>query len=281
MISGTKPRLLSILNTAAFLINASETFGFGPFSSHFSGYEFSPEQVEKWQTIVHPSLFSFVIWAVIFLMQAIFCYVCNVKGEEYSAHPLVVDGISYYYLLACLAQTLWSPAFGYEHMYLAAACMGGVLISLTIIAIKQNEARKNAMEGNPQIELAFGGKYYWLLQFTFELYLGWVMTTFLLSVNVIFIAEQASSSVQVVVAALSLLMLAAASLRYLYQEVPIYTIPSVTIWTTFWICFELHNPAALILDTFSSSEIKIICYESIGLFFVLTYCCVWKKLLSF
>lgn len=103
-------------------------------------------------------------------MQAIFCCVCNFWGEKYFAHPLVVEGVSYYYILACLAQTAWSTALAYEKMYLAAACMGGILMPLIIIAVKQHNVWKRAMERRR----IYRRKYYWLLQLPFELYLVWI-----------------------------------------------------------------------------------------------------------
>jgi benzodiazapine receptor len=273
----TKPRLLGIINTAAYLLNALETFGYGPFSSHFSADQNNATISNKYQTIITPFGFAFSIWGVIFLMQAIFCYVCLFWGEDYSGHPLVVNGVSYYFLLACLAQTAWSPAFTYEKMPLSAVFMGCILIPLIIIAVKQNDARAKAVEKNARLALFFRGKFYWLLQFPFELHLGWIMAAFALNINVVLVAEKASSTVQVVVAALSLVVLTISSLACLYKvKTPIYTIPCVAIWATFWIFVELHNPKELIVDTFSTSEINGFCYGAIGVFFTLTYACIHK-----
>ncbi len=214
-------------------------------------------------------------------MQAAFCYVCNFWGEEYSAHPLVVRGVSYYYLLACLSQTAWSPAFTYEKMPLSAVFMGCILIPLIIIAVKQNNIFQEAMKRNPRLFLLFRGKYYWLLQFPFELHLSWIMAAFALNVNVVLVAEKVSSTVQVVAGVISLGVLTMVSLLCLFKvKTPNYTIPSVAIWTTFWIYVGLHNPKALILDTFSSSEINGFCYGAIGVFFVLIYCCILKLFTS-
>mmetsp|Transcript_3239 Transcript_3239/g.5441 ORF Transcript_3239/g.5441 Transcript_3239/m.5441 type:complete len:280 (-) Transcript_3239:1442-2281(-) len=273
----SKARLLGIINTAAFLLNALETFGYGPFSSHYSADQNNATISNKYQTIITPFGFAFSIWGVIFLMQAVFCYVCMLWGEEYSGHPLVVDGVSYYYLLACLAQTAWSPAFTYEKMPLSAVFMGCILIPLIIIAVKQNDSQTKAMEKNPRLGLFFRGKFYWLLQFPFELHLGWIMAAFALNINVVLVADKASSTVQVVAAALSLGVLTVSSLSCLYKvKTPNFTIPSVAIWTTFWIYVELHNPKEMIVDTFSTNEINGFCYGAIGVFFVLIYGCIYK-----
>jgi tryptophan-rich sensory protein/branched-subunit amino acid transport protein AzlD len=276
----SKPRLLSIINTTAYLLNALETFGCGPFSSHFSADQNNATISDKYQTIITPFGFAFSIWGVIFLMQAIFCYVCNFGGEEYSAHPLVVSGVSYYYLLACLAQTAWSPAFAYEKMPLSAVVMGCILIPLIVIAVNQNNARKKAVERNPRLAMFFRGKYYWLLQFPFELHLGWIMAAFALNINVVLVANKASSTVQVVAAAISLGVLGCTSILCLLQvetTAPIYCIPSVISWASFFIYIELHNPKALIVDTFGSGEINGFRVAAISVFFLLIGLIAFKR----
>lgn len=298
-----KPRLLGLLNTAAYLLNALETFGCGPFSSRFSADQNNAAISNKYQTIITPYGIAFAIWGLIFVMQAVFCCVCIFgnnakageakkgdsdddkknkedgkffwKGDQYCAHPLVVEGVSYYYLLACLAQTAWSPAFAYEHMPLSALCMGCILLPLIIIAVKQHSAYKRAMQWHPKQLHFFRGKYYWLLQFPFELHLGWIIAAFALNLNVALVADKASRIIQLTAALIWLIILTIASISALFK-VQNYTIPSVSIWALFWIYVELHHPKELILNTFTSNDVNAFCYGSIGLVFVLSYCCVWK-----
>ena len=173
--------------------------------------------------------------------------------------------MSYYYLLACLAQTAWSPAFAYEKMPLAAVLMGCILIPLIVIAVKQNHARTKAIQ-NKQHDVEFcRGKYYWLLQFPFELHLGWIMAAFVLNVNLLLVSS--SGTAQVVAGAISLGLLGCAAILCLFKVGN--CIPSVIAWASFFIHFELHNPKALILDTFSSSEISVFRFAAISLCFVL------------
>jgi hypothetical protein len=277
----SKPRLLSIINTTAYLLNALETFGYGPFSSRFSADQNNATISDKYQTIITPFGFAFSIWGVIFLMQAIFCIICTFGREEYSAHPLVVDGVSYYFLLACLAQTAWSPAFAYEKMTLSAVLMGGILIPLIVIAVRQKNARQKEIQNKQHdVHLFFRGKYYWLLQFPFELHLGWIMAAFALNINVVLVANKASSAVQVVVAAISLGVLGCTSILCLFKvesTAPIYCIPSVISWASFFIFIELHNPTALIVDTFSSNEINGFRVAAVCLFFVLIGLIAFKR----
>ncbi len=205
-------------------------------------------------------------------MQAIFCVVCLI-GDEYRAHPLTVDGVSYFYIMVCLAQTLWSPAFAYEQMPLAATFMGFILIPLIIIVVKQHRLRNNSSN---EVTMENGKKFYWLLQFPFELHLGWIMAAFVLNVNIVLVSIQSSNTVQVIAAAVSLGVLACASILCLFKERPLYTIPAVIAWASFFIYIGLNNPKASIVDSFSSSEINGFRYASIILFAILTVLIAFK-----
>ena len=61
MSSSTNPRILSIANTFAYLLNALETFGAGPFSARFSdtGGEDNATISQKYQTIITPNGIAF------------------------------------------------------------------------------------------------------------------------------------------------------------------------------------------------------------------------------
>ena len=268
----SKPLVLAILNLAAYLLNSLETFGYGPFSSRFSADQNNATISDKYQTIITPFGAAFSIWGLIFLMQAIFCVVC-LLSDEYRLHPLVVDGVAYWYIIVCLAQTAWSPAFAYEKMPLAATFMGCILLPLIIIVVKQHRMRNNSS----RTTMENGKKFYWLLQFPFELHLGWIMAAFVLNVNIVLVSLQSSNTVQVIAAAVSLGVLACASILCLFKaQRPLYTIPAVIAWASFFIYIGLNNPKASIVDSFSSSEMNGFRYASIILFVILIVLIAFK-----
>lgn len=206
-------------------------------------------------------------------MQAIFCVVC-LLGDEYRTHPLAVDGVAYWYIIVCLAQTAWSPAFAYEKMPLASTFMGCILIPLIIIVVKQHRLRNNS---SSRVTVENGKKFSWLLQFPFELHLGWIMAAFVLNVNIVLVSLQSSNTVQVIAAAVSLGVLACASILCLFKaQMPLYTIPAVIAWASFFIYLGLNNPKATIVDSFSSSEINGFRYASIILFVILIVLIAFK-----
>eukprot|EP00986_Skeletonema_menzelii_P013423 scaffold7781_cov156-Skeletonema_menzelii.AAC.1 len=100
------------------------------------------------------------------------------------------------------------------------------------------------------------------------------MAAFALNINVVLVADKASSTVQVVAAALSLGALGGTAILCLFKDRtdPLYCIPSVVSWASFFMYVELHNPKEMIVDTFSTSEISafrvtaiILCFVLIGL----------------
>jgi uncharacterized membrane protein len=121
-----------------------------------------------------------------------------------------------------------------------------------------------------------GKKFYWLLQFPFELHLGWIMAAFVLNVNIVLISIQSSNTVQVIAAAVSLGVLACASILSIQGQMPLFTIPAVIAWASFFIYIGLNNPKASIVDSFSSSEINGFRYASIILFAILIVLIAFK-----
>ena len=123
------PRSLSIINLVAYALNALETSGVGPFSSQFTQDQDNASISQKYQTIITPHGIAFSIWGIIFLAEAIFVGV-TLFSKENRENTLVVNGVSFWFVLVCLAQTAWSPAFAYEKIPLAAFLIGCILVNI-------------------------------------------------------------------------------------------------------------------------------------------------------
>ena len=239
--------ILSIANALAFALNCLETFGFGPFSSSFSSDQDNGSISQKYQTIITPSGIAFSIWGIIFLAQAVFV-VLNLFSEQYRSHPLVVEGVSWWYVVVCIAQTAWSPAFAYEKIPLAAFFMGCILLGLVAIAFGQYKVVTNLIERQSGLKRSD----FWLLQFPFEIHLGWIVAAFVLNLNIVVVASGASAGTQCVVAGVFLAVLAVLSGVCLFLlKRPNYTVPWVVVWAAvrviycyvllFWISFDAAN----------------------------------------
>ena len=167
--------------------------------------------------------------------QAI-CVLLTLVSRRHMTNPLIVTGVSFWYVLVCLAQIAWSPAFVYEKIYLSAVFMGCILLPLAMIASGQYhvvtkslvlETNANGETGN----LIWSD--YWPFQFPFELHLGWIIPAFAVNLNACVVAYDGSTSTQVFVAAVLLLVLAIVSFScLLVVKRPQFTIPAVAAWAT-------------------------------------------------
>lgn len=241
------PRSLSFLNLLAYTLNALETFGLGPFSSQFTQDQDNASISQKYQTIITPHGIAFSIWGVIFLAEAIFVGV-TLMSKEKRENTLVVDGVSFWFVLVCIAQTAWSPAFAYEKIPLAAFLMGCILTPLAVIVVRQYQIRTEQIERNKTVVRSD----YWLLQFPFDIHLGWICAAFVLNLNIVAVDLGSSAKSQVVCAAISLAALGMVALACLGLKRPHFTLPWVAVWATvswkahfvevdmYWFRFKSH-----------------------------------------
>ena len=226
-MAASKPRLLSIANAVAYGFNASVTFGW-PFVSGKTNADLS----KSYRTLITPNAAAFSIWGLIFLAQAIFV-ISTLASKRLMTHPLVVDGVGFKYVFICLAQALWTPAFGHEMMGLSAALLGCILLGLLAIIKLQYSLVSKIMERETSGNSALlTWKTFWLLHTPFEVHAGWVVAAFALGINVLVVSLGGSAQMQVIVAALSLVALATASVVWLALERPLFTLPLVAAWAT-------------------------------------------------
>jgi hypothetical protein len=139
---------------------------------------------------------------------------------------------------ACLAQFAWSPAFAYEKLPLSLFCMGCIFVPLLMIALRQYKVTtKHLSESNAE---SWKRSDYWLLQFPFEIHLAWISAALVVGAG-------ASAKTQVVVAAVSLVILASAALScLLVVKRPQFTVPWVVAWAT---VSEIRKINQIAIDT--------------------------------
>jgi hypothetical protein len=198
----------------------------------------------KYQSIITPAGAAFSIWGVIFIAQAIFVFNQMLKNSR--QNPLVQEGVAYWYFVACLFQSAWTFAFGYEFIWLSSIFMFGILASLLTIVYRQTRFSW----GDTRI------KDFWLFKFPFSIHAGWICAAFAVNVNVSIVAAGRSSDTQISFAYASMVyavLVAIASLLYLSP--PDFTIPCVLAWASMWITVELKAPSNMITATFTNDEI--------------------------
>lgn len=227
------------LNIIGYAVNTLITFG---ASKIFS----IPDQAElslKYQTIITPDGFTFAIWAIIFISEGIFAFLQMLPA--FRSSQIIQEGVGYWFFVACLAQSGWVIAFGYEILILALALMGLILLSLfKIISLQSNILRS-------------GLKEFWGFRFPFEIHCGWIFAAFALNVNVVVVSISDNEKVQASIGALSLLsfIVITVCIAYSLKGGPNYTIPAVFSWASFGIFRELLDPVPQ-LEMFSDQVIR-------------------------
>lgn len=232
---------LNYLNLVGFIINCLVTF----FASTVFGFPSNGDLSDKYQTIVTPSGFTFSIWGIIFAFQGVFSVIQMLSA--YRDNILVQEGVQYWYFIACMFQSAWTFAFGYEVIWLSTTMMGGILISLAILVRLQSK-----IESEPSLRI----KDFWLLKFPFSIHCGWIAAAFAVNVNVLVLDAGTQARGQEIWAFNSLLyavLVAVCALVYL--KPPDFTIPSVLVWATFGIFSELRKPKDAIVNTFTEAVI--------------------------
>ena len=108
--------------------------------------------------------------------------------------------------------------------------MGCILLALVEIFARQYNIATKVLE---RTKTAHTWKDYVLLQFPFELHLGWIAAASALNLNVLVVALDGNAETQLVAAGLSLAALVAVSLACLFSlKRTQYVIPLVSVWAT-------------------------------------------------
>lgn len=124
---------VNYLNLFGFIINVLVTF----FATPILNIPDNGTLSAKYQTIITPAGFIFAIWGVIFLSQLIFTIVQMLP--KYNSIEIVQEGVKSLYFYACIAQSAWTIAFGYEVIWLSVICMFLILASLYGIVVQQTK----------------------------------------------------------------------------------------------------------------------------------------------
>jgi benzodiazapine receptor len=234
---------VNYLNLFGFIINVLVTF----FATPILNIPDNGTLSAKYQTIITPAGFIFAIWGVIFLSQLIFTIVQMLP--KYNSIEIVQEGVKSLYFYACIAQSAWTIAFGYEVIWLSVICMFLILASLYGIVVQQTKYDVGIQD-------------FWLFKFPFQIHCAWIFAAFVLNVNLTFVAWGAGSNLQYWNAIISLIILSCLTIYILIKLERFYTIPIVFVWTTFGIAKELNNPNELIINTFSDAQIEVIQFLS-------------------
>lgn len=253
-------------NVLFFILNCVITFGIGNFG--WFGASTNGDLSDKYQTLITPAGSAFSIWGVIFIFQGIF--VAYQLLPSIRSKPMVQDGVSYWYMLACLFQCAWTPAFGFE--YITAALVFIVLIWLSLVGLVYSQY--NVTNGdNTLLE-------FWLLRFPFAIHCGWLTAASVLNVNVLAVRLELSAEIQLAMGIVSLAYLHAVSVWVVFGFAePNYTIAGVLAWANGWISNDLSNPTEAITERFGELVVDSVQLASLAVSFIIVGQVVFRVLL--
>lgn len=239
---------LNYLNLAFFILNIVVTYGVGNLG--WLAGATNSELSDKYQTLVTPNSSAFLIWSVIFMLQAIFAILQ--MFPRFRGKKMIQEGISYYYLLTCVLQAGWTLAFAYEVIELSAVLIVSIWASLVAILYSQyyTESEGTLVE-------------FWLLRFPFAIHCGWLTAASLLNVNVVVVDMQEPADVQLAVGIISLAILHAVSVWVCFAiKRPQYTIAGVLAWANYWISVELKEARSQIVELFDADIVSGVSYAA-------------------
>lgn len=234
-------------NAAAYGLNLLVTFGIGVFG--WFGLPTNSELSAKYSTLITPAGWTFSIWSIIFIAQAVFCFVQ--LQRKYEVHPLV-NCVEYYYVAVCGLQVLWTIFFANEVMWMAFLLMLGILYYLVKIERQQYElenpaqgdvnestvsenneaiaaAANAAVNANAPVDIKATLTEYMLLRFPFSLHCGWILVASFLNLSVCLVKYgNGGHQGQQYLAAISLMTILLLAMVYMLQSE--LTIPLVVSW---------------------------------------------------
>jgi len=158
---------LPILNLIFYIINTVVTFvsitgAFGKTNTELS---------EKYQTLVTPDGYAFSIWGLIFTAEGIFV-LAQLFYSPLRESSVLSQGVSYWWIAACVAQAAWTFAFAQEVIWLSCIFMLSIWVALSSIVYNTYFMKYTLTE-------------FWTLVAPFQLHFGWITAASFVNVNVL------------------------------------------------------------------------------------------------
>lgn len=247
-LSAARARLhpLNVLNVAAFCGNVFVSLGIGIWG--LGGAMSSVREVTKaHMTLLTPAAWaSELIWVPIFCFEGIF--VVAQLLPTFRGRPIVLEGVGYFYVYACVAQMAWTFSFSFCLFLLAFISMAILLASLSCLLVSQFLARS---PGESRRE-------YWLLRFPFSLHIGWIFVSTAINWSVLSSETGASESTQLAGVMVSMALLLAVAFLFISAWTKNLVVPAVIIWSFVGIYWELRQPASQVELIFGESVVDAV-----------------------
>lgn len=201
-----------IANLVAYYFNVLIAYGIGAQSSAWSEMLHLKSNKlisEKYPTLVTPSGYAFAIWGLIFGLEAIsvcWQFTLSEQGEgEARMHghgriPFLFSTGSYYWVISCVLQCVWTLAFGWDQIFIST----GLMLSLLYTSFQTFHENLSSLHELATTDMTSEGYAYFWAVVPFAIHTSWLVVACLVQLNIFVVARKASSNVQVAVALCSL-----------------------------------------------------------------------------
>jgi len=194
-----KCSVVKICNAVSFALNFFVTLTVESFARS------SNEIAHSHETLITPAEWAFAIWGVIFSFEAVFTIWQLFKPPD---NVWLKEAVGWWWILACTFQTMWCFAFAKDLMWLSAVLLAGIAVSLAILCTRLSIVKFRSPAAKPTFSERL------LIHFSFGVHAGWTAAATLLNFNLALVAMGISPESQLVVAALSLLLILFAGLWF-------------------------------------------------------------------
>lgn len=186
-------KLLNIGIVLAYIVNAAFTFA----SSILPGAASNKVVSQQFQSLASPAGYTFSIWGIIFSLEAAFA-VAQLLPSFRETEEVVKAGP--WFAAGCVLQGIWSVAFAYEHVNVAAGLLALIAASLWKTTAVLVEVRARA-DTRPT------ALHYVLLYLPFSIHSGWVAAAGVLGVNLALVSAAPHAHIELLSTAIASLVL--------------------------------------------------------------------------
>lgn len=188
----------------------------------------------KYQTLINPDAFTFLIWIFIYLGELIFTVAQMLPRYRDSK---VVHAVTPGWVMACVAQTSWTICFGLELLPLSLAFMCLILVCLLWVVASTDS-------------LVMTWEEFVVLRWSFSLHFGWIVCATALLFNTTADFQKASPQVLLgtavtTVGALSIVL----TMIALVKAKPEPIVCLVGAWAFYGISSELSDPTHELINS--------------------------------
>lgn len=185
----------------------------------------------KYQTLFTPAGYAFSIWGIIYIGLLGFVIYYSPLAKSTVAKEKVVSTIGWWFVLSCMANSVWVVAWLYDYTFLSILLM--VIIFISLLKIIQ-QIKPELQSPNLKTRL--------FVQWPFHIYSGWISVALIANVAVLLkkvqwngfgISETTWTIVMIVIAALVHLFM------LWKQKIPVFAL--VAVWALLAIALANHQ----------------------------------------